>query len=928
MSIFKPVANLVFGLTVICSFVLDANAQGDPDLVTEIEGIAEYQLENGVQLLLFPDDSKPQVTVNMTVLVGSRHEGYGETGMAHLLEHLLFKGTPDHRDIPKLLKDRGVLNMNGTTWYDRTNYFETLPASDDNLEFMLKMESDRLLNSYISKDDLMSEMTVVRNEFEIGENNPQRILMQRMMATAYEWHNYGKSTIGNRSDIERVPIENLKAFYKWHYQPDNIMVVIAGQFDKAKALEYSQKYFGSLKNPERELSKTYTEEPPQDGEREVVLRRVGDVSLVGAAYHIPPAAHPDFAAVQVLSDVLGMEPSGRLYQKLVNSKKAAQTFTMDIAGHDPGLLLCGVQLAAGSDMDEVEKVLLETIESIGENGVSADEVQRSVEKRLKSHENLFANSSSLAVQLSEWRAYGDWRLFFLHRDRIEKVTAEQVQQVAKKYLVASNRTLGKFIPTGKPVRAKVPTVQSASEYVTNYKGRKKIASGEKFEPTPENIEARTQRGEFDGGIKYAMLSKKTRGEKVYINGSIHYGNEKVLTPLTTASGFLPQLLSRGTESLSYQELQDRLNKIRTTISFGGSDGNLTMTVNTRREFLDEAIQLLQDMLRNPALDEDEFEIVRTQMITQMESQLSEPQAKAFIKLQQLIMPYPEGNIRHIPELKDQIERFKNCKIEDIRKIHSEFLNGQHGEIAIVGDFDPESTRPKIEKVFDGWTSDEPYERVAIDAMDNTEGVRIKINTPDKKSAVFVAGIAQKLRDDDPEYIPVTIGNYILGGGPLSSRLADRVRKKEGLSYAVASMFTADDMDERGMLLMFAMSKPDVSEKVVATVGEEVQKLLESGVKGEELEKAKESYLKTRTGNRANDGTLASMLRNQLQTGRDMNFVAAQDELIASLTKDQVDEALRKMIDTDRLIIITAGDFEGVEKSEDENSDDEETSDKD
>ena len=230
-----PTRKLLMGLTTIgllaSSILIPGTIMQAQEYkkVTEVEGISEYKLDNGVQVLLFPDDSKPQFTVNMTVLVGSRHEGYGETGMAHLLEHMLFKGTEVHPDIPKLLKDRGVLNMNGTTWFDRTNYYETLPASDENLEFAIQMESDRLINSLIKGEDLASEMTVVRNEFEMGENSPMRILMQRIMSTAYEWHNYGKSTIGNRSDIERVPVSNLREFYRKFYQPDNIMVVVAGK---------------------------------------------------------------------------------------------------------------------------------------------------------------------------------------------------------------------------------------------------------------------------------------------------------------------------------------------------------------------------------------------------------------------------------------------------------------------------------------------------------------------------------------------------------------------------------------------------------------------------------------------------------------------------------------------------------------------------
>src|SRR6266852_3552574 len=214
----------------------------EPRKVATVEGITEYQFDNGLRTLLFPDSSQSKVTVNMTVLVGSRQEGYGETGMAHLLEHMVFKGTPRHPHVPKELQDHGA-SFNGSTSLDRVNYFETLAAAESNLEFAIDLEADRLVNSFIKKEDLDSEMTVVRNEFERGENSPQGVLMERIEAVAYDWHNYGKPTIGNRSDIERVPVENLRAFYRKFYQPDNVVLVVAGKLDEAKALGLVQKYF-------------------------------------------------------------------------------------------------------------------------------------------------------------------------------------------------------------------------------------------------------------------------------------------------------------------------------------------------------------------------------------------------------------------------------------------------------------------------------------------------------------------------------------------------------------------------------------------------------------------------------------------------------------------------------------------------------------
>ena len=237
-----------------------------PEKVVSAEGITEYRLANGLRVLLFPDASKPTTTVNITYLVGSRHEGYGESGMAHLLEHMVFKGTPRHPNIPQELTAHGA-RPNGTTWYDRTNYFETFAATDENLRWALDLEADRMINSFIAEKDLRSEFSVVRNEFESGENNPGRVLLDRVMSSAYLWHNYGKSTIGSREDIERVPVDNLRAFYKKYYQPDNAVLTVAGKFDEAKTLAWIQELFGAIPKPARVLQPTYTVEPTQDGER-------------------------------------------------------------------------------------------------------------------------------------------------------------------------------------------------------------------------------------------------------------------------------------------------------------------------------------------------------------------------------------------------------------------------------------------------------------------------------------------------------------------------------------------------------------------------------------------------------------------------------------------------------------------------------------
>ena len=404
-------------------------------------------------------------------------------------------------------------NANATTWTDRTNYFETMPATDKNLEFGIRLEADRLINSFIKREDLAKEMTVVRNEFEQGENSPYMILNQRMMAIAYEWHNYGKSTIGNRSDIERVPIERLHEFYKKYYQPDNIVLIVAGKFDDAKAKELIVKYFGALKTPDRVLEKTYTEEPAQDGERTVTLRRVGKVAVTGVMYHIPAAGHEEHAAVEVLGSILGDTPSGRLYKALVETKKATTVSADPSAWHDPGILELTAHVADKTTNEEVRDAMLDVLEKFAANPATKEEVDRAVQRYLSAREQAMTKSKAIALELSEWAAAGDWRLLFIHRDRVAKVTPDDVNKVAAKYLRQSNRTVGMFIPTTEVARTPVPPTPDIETLIKGYKGGKSMAQGEEFDPTPANIEKRVKRLTLPSGIKVARLRQEAHAAR-------------------------------------------------------------------------------------------------------------------------------------------------------------------------------------------------------------------------------------------------------------------------------------------------------------------------------------------------------------------------------------------------------------------------------
>jgi zinc protease len=881
-----------------------------PKKLHSIEGIEEYRLENGLQVLLFPDVSKPIVTVNMTVFVGSRHEGYGEAGMAHLLEHMLFKGTENHPKIPDVLKTRGA-KFNGTTWYDRTNYYETLRSEGDNLEFAIRLEADRLINSFIKGEDLATEMSVVRSEFESGENDAQGVLQQRMTSAAYQWHNYGKDTIGNRSDIERVPVNALRAFYKKYYRPDNVMLTVAGKFDRKQALEFIAKYFGVLEAPKSPINRTYTVEPAQDGERMTVVRRVGDTQLVGAAYHIPAGSDPSFPAAQILSFILADEPGGRLYKSLKETKIASSVYGSSYALHDPGLMIFMAEVPKDGQLEETRIALLKTLEELADAPITDEEVERARTSILKSRELRAASPSELSIQLSEWAAQGDWRLYFLYRDRVEKVTAADVQAVAKNYLVRNNRTVGLFIPAEKAERIEVPERTDLKELLADYKGREPIQEGEEFDPTPTNIEGRTVRGELTTGIPYSFLNKKTRGASVNMMITLRFGDEKSLFGKATAAEFLGAMMKRGTTKFSFQEIKDKLDKLVASVTLSSRPQMLEISIQTKRDNLGEVLGIVESMLREPTFPEKEFEVLKSEQITNIESQLSDPQALAPTYVQKALNPYKRGDLRYQPSIEEELEDFRKVKVEDIASLYKKLLGGTNGEITVVGDFDEKLIVEKLDKMLANWKPASAYHRAGTVATTKVKRHVEIIETPDKANSVFYASQQYAIRDEDSKYPALAIGNYIFGGGGLSSRLANRVRQEEGLSYGIGSGLSAHPIDERASLTIYAIANPANREKVMAAIDDEMKKLVEKGVTEAELKSAKEGFLASLQNGRSSDAGLCGALIQNLFAGRTMEYAKDFEAKVKKLKVEDVNEAIAEYFDPDGLMIATAGDFKNA-----------------
>nr|WP_156885483.1 pitrilysin family protein [Massilia niastensis] len=861
-----------------------------------VEGITEYRLANGLKVLLFPDASRPTVTVNVTYLVGSRHENYGETGMAHLLEHLLFKGAKNNRDITGEFSGRGM-QFNGTTSLDRTNYYEVFQASNDNLRWALQMEADRMVNSFISDKDLASEMTVVRNEFESGENSPGGVLFKRMQSVAYDWHSYGRATIGNRSDIENVRIANLRAFYRTYYQPDNAVLLVAGKFEPRETLATISRLFGAIPKPKRTLPQFWTVEPTQDGERSFTVRRQGDVQIVAVGYKVPSDLHPDADALGFASEIMGDAPNGRLHKLLVETGKASQVFSFGQTGYAPGLQFFGAVVKKGDPVEPVREALTQAVEDIARRPPTAEEMERVRRAAMNSIERSLNDPQAVGVALSEVIALGDWRLYFLGRERLKTVTAEQVAASSGRYFLRSNRISGSFLPEDAPQRAVLPPAPSVESVLQDFKPEASSLVSEDFEPTQQNIMKRTTLASA-GGVKLALLPKKNRGETVTVNLRQHIGDEKNLFGKGAVPALTAAMLMRGTTRYSRAELADAFDKLK----IAGGPAHF----QTTRANLPEALRLVAHVLKEPAFPEAEFEQLRQQSLVGLEASRGEPQSVATRALARHFEQYPRGDIRHENTLEEDIADIKAARLEELKAFHRDYHGAHPAEMAIVGDFDPKEVVPLVDELFGAWRAKEHVEPVLRKHAEVAPATRT-LDTPDKENGFYTARMNLDLNIDDPDYPALMLANYIFGDGGLKSRLMDRIRQKDGLSYGGGSELSAGDLDRAGSFSISAIAAPQNMGRLDAAIRAELARAVKEGFTASELAGAKSGLMQQRQQTRAEDGALAAGWTSYLYRGRTFEWSLAFERKLMAVSLPQLNAAFRKAIDPARLSVVMAAD---------------------
>ena len=879
-----------------------------PERITSIEGITEYRLPNGLRVLLAPDPSKPTTTVNMTYMVGSKHENYGETGMAHLLEHMLFKGTKNIRNALGEFSRRG-LSANGSTSADRTNYYASFSANQDTLDWYLGWQADAMVNSLILREDLDSEMTVVRNEMDRGENSPFRILMQKMRAGAYEWHNYGKSTIGARSDVENVDIDQLQAFYRMHYQPDNAVLVVAGAFDEQKTLDVIAKAFAGIPKPTRELPPLYTVEPVQDGERAVTLRRNGGSPLVAAMYHVPAAGDSAYTDFDLATLILGDTPSGRLYHAMVGKGLASNVFGFAMAMNDPGVALFGADLDAGMDQEAAMAAMLETLENIKSKPFTEEELKRAKAMWINAWQRGYADPEQVGIALSEAIAVGDWRMFFKERDRVRDAKLEDVQRAAEQYLLPANRTQGLYIPTDKPVRAPAGTAVDFEAVFEGYKGDESVAAVDAFDSSPAAIDAATRRTTVklpNGTLEMALLPKPTRGERVQAKLLLRNGDAEDLMGTRGVSSAMGGMLLRGTPDQTRQQIQDAFVELNADVSIDTGPGFVAISLSTTDKNLPEVVSKVLGIIQKADFPEAQLAEYRREMTTAIAQSRNEPQALASRAVARHNNPWPENDPRYVPTFDQIVAEVSKLDRKQLIQYRDTFVGANTVKFAAVGQFDEKAVANALQTGLQAWPAGKPFVRLSLPYRD-VKPERFDIITPDKANAFYLSRQWFSMQDTAADFPALQLANFMLGASE-KSRLWLRVREKEGLSYSVRSNLSVSSYEPSAMWTIYAIYAPADRDRLEKAISEELARVLKDGFTDEEVADAKQALLNYRALSRAQDGALASAWEDYLQVGRTFEWSAKMDQGIEALTTESVNAALRKYLKVDDFTEALAGDF--------------------
>jgi len=864
------------------------------EYVKESGGIKEYKMtSNNLRVLLKKDKSAPVATFMVTYEVGSRNEAIGYTGSTHLLEHLMFKGsrkfnTTKGNSVFQTLQSLGA-RMNATTWLDRTNYFAVLPS--EHLESLIEIEADRMRNAWIKEEDRQSEMTVVRNEFERGQNSPSGVLDEHIWATAYHAHPYHHSTIGWKEDIENVSIERLKEFYDTFYWPNNATAIAIGDFEEKDALAMIKKHFGKIRKSTKPIPEVYTAEPEQEGIRTVTLKRAGQQGIVGVAHKTPSATNKDAAAFMVLSSILSSGKNSRFYKNITDKGLTTSIYIWDSLFKDPGLFTVYANLSPDVKHKTVESLIIQEYEKIKADGVTEAEVKKAQAQLVAAMKFSQDGSYAIASGLNEAIASGDWTLYTTYSEKIKSVTKEDVQRVVVEYFKEDLSTVGYFIPKNKGAQGE-RAITSAKELE---KIKKKYITGAE----EESLSSKIVQSEPISGVRLFSLE---RGSGVVTMQGSFLGGDVYSNENKRVSDMVASMLDQGTKNMSKFEISEKLESVGARLNFFNGQARVGFSGKFLEEDTEMVFEIMADQIKNPLFSEQELEKVKKRAIAGYKRSKESTRGNA---MNNMLEAFYGKDHQNSPTNPDQA-------IEDIKKITAQSLEEYHSKnygtgsvvVVVVGDIKHQELEKMVKESFGGWKKS-PLNTKKEERVASKKAGKVYLTMQDKTSTDFLVGTALEVDRYHPDYLPLYLGTHTLGGN-FSARLMQTVRVKEGLTYGINSSLSGFGNGNDGYWMVGGTFAPQLLSKGESSTLREVKLWLEKGITQKELDVTKSTLTGGFQVGFDTTGGLASGILSAVVTHNSLEYLDSYPEQVKKITLDQVNEAIKKYITLDGLYRVAAG----------------------
>jgi len=883
------IALLIFNLT--SAYARPATAQQHV-LEEKAAGIASYKLANGFKIILIPYPSASTVRIELLIRSGSKLEGYGETGMAHLLEHMLFKGAGQRKNIKDDLTKLGA-RYNGTTSQDRTNYFETVDADPKKIDELLRLEADRFIRARFTAADLASEMTVVRNELENSEKEPSQLVLSALARNGFNWHGYSRSTIGARSDIEGASFAALQAFHKKHYRPDNAALIVSGNFDSTSVLALASKLFAVAKNPSTEKPSNWTLESPQALTNKTELVAAAGTTVAASAWKLPGMKERDAHALDLAAASICDSDWGSLRKEIVLDRKlavSASCFTSNQT--DYGRFIAFARADQQANAELLSQEVVKHIQEAAVRGVSQAQLERARLSELNSFQKALDSHEAVASLVSRSEAAGDWRLFLWERDVVSSVTLEEANDALKKWVVPLNRNdvVLKHVENAPPLVFPKPT-----EAEVRVKGQSWASFISSADSAPTSLLAISKSTvKFNLGkdrVQVALIQRKTQGDKVWLALENDYGNPAQLKNRKVSCDAASALMSYGGDGLSRDALNARMEGLQAIWQINLAGVYLEVP---RKNFL-EAFNLLISSWANPLMPVAEFDRYKAARVAALEAAVTDPIRISDNEVRLRFDNYPEGHWGKPKAFPESIEEIKNLAYDEVRKCVQDFVNVSQVRIGVVGNITAEVIQDAWLKTGLKVSVPSSYQRVPTPiAPVNVDVTPINVTLPGKTNAKVTGTTVVPINLKSEDFPALQLAVYALGGNS-SSLIWQQLREIQGLAYSSGMQISPSSFDDRSTIQLFATASSSNAEKALFSLQSVLAKVLSEGFTPEQIEKAKSAWLQKRKATLGDERGFASTLVNSLYDGQDFEAIEALDQKLKAVNDRQATSVLKKYV---------------------------------